>query len=202
MVVLICSRRTILSRCSLFGWVIAMELFRFRLSMGPVSTRGRLSLLTSNGDNLIDIVVSNYDDSTVGFYRRIGGGLMYPLPVVSSTGTNTQPRKIVAADVNDDGMLDYITANYGGGGIPVVLSGYNFTYTSIQGIRTIRFNAISLAVARFNSDAYMELGVANHGGVGATGLVFMAGFGTGSFAAPIFYNTSGNTNGIAAGDYD
>ena len=174
----------------------------------PPSTYGTghnpQSLATTdlNGDGLIDVVVIHYDDSTVWFYQNIGDGNMSQLPVNLSTGASTYPRKIVAADVNDDGLLDYITANYGGGGISVILSGPNFTYTSIQGTYTLSFNPVSLTVARFNNDAHVDLGVANHGGVGATGFAFMAGFGNGSFAAPIFYNTSGNTHGVVAGDFN
>ena len=202
MVVLTCSRRMIPSRCLLFGWIEAMEIFRFRRPMQQVLTRSRLRLLTSTAITLIDVVVSNHDDSTVRFYRNIGGGIMSPLPVISSTGANTQPQKIVAADVNDDGLLDYITANYGGGGISVILSESSFTYISIQGINTQSFNPNSLVVARFNNDPHVDLGVANHGGGGATGFVSMAGFGKGYFAAPIFYNTSGRRSGIAAGVLD
>ena len=155
-----------------------------------------------NGDGLVDVTVSHYDDSTVGFYQNIGGGIMSQLPMNLSTGASTHPRKIVAADVNKDGLLNYITANYGGGGVSVILSRYNFTYTSMQGSNTLNFNPVSLTVAYFTKDAHLDLDVANHEGVGTTGFAFVAGFGNGPFAAPIFNNTSGNMQEVAAGDFN
>lgn len=144
--------------------------FLLPLTYGTGPNPQSLTTTDLDGDGLIDVVVSHYDDSTVWFYQNIGSGIMSQLPVNLSTGTNTQPRKIAAVDVNEDGLLDYITANYGGGGISVILSGSNFTYTSIQGINTGSFNPVSLTVAHFNNDAHVDLGVANNGGVGATGL--------------------------------
>ena len=176
--------------------------FSFSSSYGTGPNPCSLTTTDLDGDDLVDVVVSNLDDSSILLYRNLGGGILSQLPLNVSTGTNTQPRKVVAADVNNDGLFDYVTANYNGGGISVVLSGPNFTYNLVQGLNTLHFNPVSLIVTHLNNDAHVDLAVANGGGVGTTGFAFMAGFGNGSFAAPIFYNTSGNTMDIAAGDFN
>ncbi|UJR34408.1 hypothetical protein I4U23_021815 [Adineta vaga] len=170
----------------------------YRTGFNPMS----LTTTYLNNDDLVDIVVSNADDNTIWFYQNIGGGIMLPLSLKLSTGANTKPEQVVATDVNDDGILDYITANYYGGGISVMLGGPNLTFTLIQSIRTSNFNPVWLIVTHFNNDAHFDLGVANGGGSGATGFAYMAGFGNGSFAIPVFYNTDGVTQGIAAGDFN
>lgn len=64
-----------------------------------------------NKDGKVDLVVANFDDSTVQVWRGDGAG-GFTLTDTVPVGTN--PQAIALGDFNKDGWLDLFTANGGG----------------------------------------------------------------------------------------
>jgi len=82
-----------------------------------------------NGDGKPDIVVANYGCTavgscqmgTIGVLLANGNGTFQPAVTYSSGGYVTT--SVAVADVNHDGTLDLVVANFCGGGIPVAYNG-------------------------------------------------------------------------------
>jgi hypothetical protein len=92
----------------------------------PLSTADGAASTTADidGDGMVDVIVTNYDRGTVSIFintttARSATTSFAPVQVFS-VGTN--PRGIVAADVNCDGRPDLITANYSDDTISVLLN--------------------------------------------------------------------------------
>jgi hypothetical protein len=71
-----------------------------------------------NGDNIPDIVVTNFGSNTVGILLNAGNGTFLS-QITYSTGTN--PHYAAVVDVNNDNKPDIIVTNYGSGYISVLL---------------------------------------------------------------------------------
>ena len=108
-----------------------------------------------------------------------------------SAGAYSQPFKIAVADVNGDGRLDIVTANYGTStaGTLLGLAGGGFTTVSTFSTGT-NSGPTGIAVADVNRDGRPDLVTANYGSNSVGVLLGLAG---GGFAAVSIYPTSANS---------
>jgi hypothetical protein len=78
-----------------------------------------VAIADMDGEGGPDLLVSNYNESTVQVLRN-QSGLQFGLPVVAATGSN--PRSAAAADVNLDGRADVVSGDFLGGTVSLLRS--------------------------------------------------------------------------------
>ena len=152
-----------------------------------------------NDDKKLDIVVADCaTDSILTLLKYDIGAL--EKHGMHSTGTNSFPVSVAVGDLNNDGWLDFVVANYGSHHVGVFLGlGHGFfsnqtTYPTGSG----SFPR-SIALADFNNDTYLDMIVCNFWG--NTIGIFLS-FGNGTFSDGVTYSTGENSHpqSIAIGD--
>jgi hypothetical protein len=73
-----------------------------------------------NNDNHVDLVVANWGTNNVlVFFGKGDGSFFEPKPY--SVGYNARPQSVAIGDINNDGMLDIVVANYGTNDVEIFL---------------------------------------------------------------------------------
>ena len=154
-----------------------------------------------NEDNQLDIAVVNRDISSVGIFLGLGDG-RFGTQSIYLVGSFYTPLSIAVADLNGDGHLDIITANFNDNSIGV-LNGYgNGSFSPITSTKTgSGTTPVYVTVGDFNNDQRLDVAVVNRGTDNV--LVY---FGS---SRGVFYNgnsySTGNGSGpmsIAFGDFN
>src|SRR5215472_14825544 len=76
-------------------------------------------------------------------------------------GVDGSPLGVALADLNNDGKLDAVTANYGAGSVSVLLGNGDGTFQAAQNI-PVGANASTVAVGDFNGDGIPDLAVGHY----------------------------------------
>ena len=148
-----------------------------------------------NGDGLADLVVSNIGDSRITVALGRGNGTFAPGKQFASNAHNS-PRGIVTADLNNDGRVDFVTAD----GIPAtVVSVFggrgDGTFLSAPQLQTNQ-GPLNLAVTDFNDDGYADIVTAN-----STNASLLFGNGDATFQSSTTVS-AGPANTVAIGDFN
>jgi hypothetical protein len=150
-----------------------------------------------NRDGITDLVVTNYNDSTISVILGTGGGAFSP-GVAWHTGAN--PGTSIITDLNNDGKLDIVTTAFQGNEIDIFVGNGDGSFqigtTYSTGGTT---NPNGLVAADLNGDGFVDLVVSNANG---SALVFMND-GTGTLAlsgSPIALTSSGGK--VVTGDFN
>ena len=114
-----------------------------------------------NADGQLDIAVANFGRGNIGIFLGYGNGTFSP-QTTYDTGTHSNPMSIVTGDLNNDGILDLVVANFGTNNVGVFLgygSGQFLSQTTY--FTGIDSSPISVAVDDLNNDGLSDIGVAN-----------------------------------------
>jgi hypothetical protein len=149
----------------------------FATGAGPLS----LAVGDVNGDGKPDLVVTNtYSipavNSSVSVLLGNGNGTFQPQQTFS---TGPRPHSVVLGDVNHDGNLDLVVANYYSTSVSVLLGNGNGTFQNQQMFGAGQ-NPISVVVGDVNGDGKLDLAVADYG---SNAVAILLGNGDGTFAA-------------------
>ncbi|CAF1944094.1 unnamed protein product [Rotaria magnacalcarata] len=116
-----------------------------------------------NHDNLLDIVVINFDTNTIGIFLNNGNELFAP-QITNTTGDQSSSMSVVVGDFNNDGYLDISVTNYDLHNIDIFLGYGNGNFTKQSSYSTgLHSNPYAIALNDFNKDVYLDIGVANSG---------------------------------------
>ena len=150
-----------------------------------------------NGDASLDLVVTNWDRSSVSIFLGDGAG---NFTVVSSPTVNPGPTGVAVGDFNRDGRLDVAVTSADLGGVTILLGDGtgNFTQVPSPDAGSMPF---SVAVGDFDRDGTLDLAVANYGGPPSTASILL-GDGTGNFTSASSPATGANPTSLAVGDFN
>lgn len=102
------------------------------------------------------------------------------------------PKYVIAVDLNHDGILDIVTANFSSNTVSVVLGQARGTFGPAASF-AVGTNPTSIAAADFNEDGNIDLVVSNvnNGCLGCSGVSLLTGNGDGTFKQqrPLFVDT-------------
>ena len=170
----------------------------------PVSYPAGFGVLKSslddfNGDNLIDLVVSNAGSNAVSLLPGKADGT-FGSPISAPTGG--YPMGIATGDFNGDGKLDLASANEADSSVSVFDPGqrkWRVLKTDVD--YAVDFNPTWMISADLNMDGNLDLVTANAGGNSVSVLL---GNGDGTFQPAVTYPVTSGANPyvVAAGDFN
>jgi FG-GAP-like repeat/Cep192 domain 4 len=183
---------------------------------------GGVSILLGNGDGTfqshVDYATSLFAyATTIGDFNGdgnldliffLGGSLPGQLLFLPGNGDGTfqspqsfpadsNVESLIAADFNEDGNLDLVTADLGGGAY-VFLGNGNGTFQSAVEYAPGHLG-LCLAAGDFNADGKLDLALTNQD---QDSFSVLLGNGDGTFQSPVDFPTSEGALGVAAGDFN
>ena len=152
-----------------------------------------------NADGRPDLLAASSTTSTVSVLLGNGNGT-FRQPVDYATGPGSTPTSAALADVNADGRLDLLTANYGANAAGVLLGAGGGAFQPVAAYSTgPGTQPYGLAVADITGDGRPDVVTTNYTASTAT---VLPGNGDGTFQPPVSYSTGtgGTPYGVAVAD--
>ncbi len=115
-----------------------------------------------NGDGTLDIVTADYNSNTVSILPN--NGTSFSNPIILSVGTEAvNPQSIALGDLNGDGKLDIVTADFNSNSVSILINdGINgFKSAEVLSVGDDANNPNSLALADLNGDGKLDIVTAN-----------------------------------------
>ena len=110
-----------------------------------------------NNDHWIDIVTANWYNDSVGVLLGSGNGAFRPMTTYS-TGTGSLPNWVALGDMNNDGRLDIVSANYGSNSIGILLgNGDGIFATVVSCLTDNQYHLTSVALADIDNDHRLDI---------------------------------------------
>jgi flagellin-like hook-associated protein FlgL len=150
-----------------------------------------------NGDGLDDIAVTNRSDGTITIFESIGDGTLEQVSLLSA-GPGDWPRGIRAEDMNNDGIIDVVTALNQANVVGIFWGSGNGMFETIQ-TEAVGNEPFGIEVADFNGDGIIDIASAD---VAGGTLSVLVGKGNGSFDPAVSYAAGGKAVTIAAADFN
>jgi hypothetical protein len=163
-----------------------------------------------NADDNLDIAVANYSNNivantvSVAFGDGLGG---FSVATPFAVGLNC--REIAAGDLDNDGDIDLVTANYGAANISILTNNGsgNFTVST----KAVGINMNGLVINDFNGDGFNDILASSQSLVPPANTssytYLLLNNGTGGFLTPAtlgtdFFNVGPQAGSLVAGDFN
>ena len=162
------------------------------LTAGDMTGDAKPEIVTANCEtNNLTVYVNNGDGSFhTGVYYAAG------LSVADGTAGDLFPQSVAIADVNGDGKADIISSNEDSGDVTILLgNGDGTVIVPTTGYATGGYPEAPVVIADFNGDGYPDIMVADR----EYSVVFLKGYGDGTFRAALNYYSPIPTSDYAAG---
>ncbi|CAF4931507.1 unnamed protein product [Rotaria socialis] len=153
---------------------------------GKASAPWALAIGDFNGDNRLDVAVTNSALNSISIFLQNGKDI-YAGVQSYSTGSRSQPFAVAVADLNSDGLLDIVVANYGTDNIGIFLGRGSRIFNTLTTYSTGTFSGPSdIDIADLNNDNRLDIVVSNYR---TDNVAILFGYGNGSFYNRVFYST-------------
>ncbi|MDB6121118.1 MAG: putative Ig proteinputative calcium-binding proteinFG-GAP repeat protein [Pedosphaera sp.] len=132
------------------------------------------------GDGVVDILTANSTDGTLTILPGVTNGTFAAAVTITLfSGGDPQPYAAMTGDLNNDGRLDIVTANYNSNTVSILMAQTNGTFllTTNYAVGT---NPRSILVRDLNNDANADLAVANSG---SDDISILLNLGAGTFSS-------------------
>jgi hypothetical protein len=148
-----------------------------------------------NGDGRLDIVAANEDSSTVSVVLHPANATFDTNTPVTRYATGNAPRSVTLGDVDGDGDLDMITADFDGHTVSVFFNQGDGTFGAPT--TYAETNAAFVALGDIDGDGDLDMVVARSSRVSVR-----LNQGDGTFGAGMTYSTDNRAWSVALGDLD
>ena len=166
---------------------------------GPSGSIANLTLGDINGDGRPDIITISPQSSTVGVLMGLAGGAFAPA-INYSAGSGSRPYGVALNDVNSDGHLDIITANYNTNTVGVLIGLAGGVFAPVTAYSTGQNSGPSdVTMGDINGDGQPDIITAN---LDSNAVGVLLGIAGGGFAPVTTYSTGPNSqpSAVALGD--
>ncbi|CAF0913691.1 unnamed protein product [Adineta steineri] len=145
-----------------------------------------------NNDKKLDIAIVDSGTNRVLTLLKYDTG-SFRFQSTFSTGTDSAPSAVAVADLNNDGWLDFVSANSDNVGIFLGLSNDIFSNqtTYSTGIKSL---TIAVTIADLNNDSYLDIVVSN---LHTDNVGIFLGYGNGTFTNQTTFDTGYHSGPIA-----
>ncbi|CAF3314761.1 unnamed protein product [Rotaria socialis] len=145
---------------------------------GQASAPWALAIGDFNEDNQLDIAVTNSALNSISIFLQNGKDI-YAGMQSYSTGSKSQPYAVAVADLNSDGLLDIVVANYGTDNIGIFLGRRGRVFSTLATYSTGTSSGPSdIDIADLNNDNQLDIVVSNYR---IDNIAILFGYGNGSF---------------------
>ena len=141
-----------------------------------------------NGDGKADLVTVGETQLTV----TLGNGDGTFKPEVNYSLGGTTGNAVLVRDINKDGKLDAVTANYGSSTVSVFLGKGDGTFQAAKQY-TVTANPFDVAIGDFNGDGKLDIAAAS-----TTKITILLGNGSGGFTTGTTFTAGTSLEGITA----
>ena len=169
------------------------------LFTGDLSRPYSVLITDLDGNNLLDLLVSNIGTSNIGVFLGDGTGNFNEQ---STYATDAIPYRLITADFNGDGIIDAATSNFDGDSVSILLGNGSGTFSPQTSIYTGNGSApFGIVSGDFDGDTILDLVVTNSE---SNNIALLIGNGDGSFNQTLIYSTGDDSypDAVAAGDFN
>ncbi|CAF1951282.1 unnamed protein product [Rotaria magnacalcarata] len=131
-----------------------------RLSTGPNSHPYSIALSDLNNDFILDIVVANYENKSIGVFLGKDNGTFTNQTVYSLNSASLY--SIGISDFNKDNSMDTIATNNGTNNVGILLGYGNGSFPSSIMYLTGSSSSISIAICDLNKDNRLDMVLINN----------------------------------------
>jgi hypothetical protein len=149
-----------------------------------------------DGDQIDDLVASNFDTDDLLVYRALGDG-SFAAAVAVEIGQ--QPTQLSLVELDGDPFLDVLTALRGSDELAVALGDGLGGFAAPTSFAAGGDQPLALVVGHFDQDALVDVVVAD---AGSHQLALLSGAGAGQFSAPVTYPLDGKPRAVVIADFD
>ena len=169
--------------------------FQNQTTVAMGSTPEAVALADVNGDGLLDLVVANLGDATVGVRLGNGDGTFQS---AAAFATGLHPAAVAVGDLNRDGKPDIVAANFGAATVSILLGNGNGTFQP-QSTATTGAGPQALAIADLDRDGNLDLVVVD---TNADRVSVLLGHGDGTFAPQALLAVGSVPRSVVVADFN
>lgn len=155
-----------------------------------------------NGDGKLDLVTASGENNSISVLLGNGNGTFAAKHDYASSVLSPNPRSLSAADVNEDGKVDLVTASFDTGRINLFLGGGDGSFQAVDEFELFAdgiAGSVSVTLADVNGDGHADL-VSSRGQFDEIGV--RLGVGNGTFQRVQTYTTGDDVQSVVVADVD